>query len=120
MARSLAGRVMLVAAFAATAACSNAGADAEEPFSACASPRPGAVDDRVAGHRTEDPRRVEERAAELHRRGEAIDLRANDVTEEQAHRIVKSLQQRLGPDYDVVQGPNHIHVGYDPRPPLNR
>lgn len=57
----------------------------------------------------------------LHYSDQAIDLRANNVTDQKAQQITDSLQALLGADYDVIfehftDNPtnDHIHVEYDP------
>jgi hypothetical protein len=57
----------------------------------------------------------------FHYRDLAIDLRANNISDNQAATIAADLQVRVGDDYDVIfeRFPNnpandHIHLEYDP------
>lgn len=50
----------------------------------------------------------------LHYEGLAIDLRTFHLKSPQQSAMVKSLQKKLGPDYDVVWEKDHIHVEFDP------
>jgi hypothetical protein len=60
-------------------------------------------------------------AGSLHYSGNALDLRANNITDAQAQTWADDLQSALGSDYDVVfehfaSDPrnDHVHVEYDP------
>jgi hypothetical protein len=51
----------------------------------------------------------------------AIDLRANNLTNEAAQQVAAELQAAVGDEYDVIfesypedQTRNHIHLEYDP------
>lgn len=51
----------------------------------------------------------------LHYDGKALDLRIWHLPDPGS--VAERLQEKLGPDYDVVYGPSHdthIHVEYDP------
>ena len=57
-----------------------------------------------------------------HYEGEACDIRANDITDEEEKKIAKDIEKALGSDYDVVPeffpdtpSKDHIHVEYDPK-----
>lgn len=54
----------------------------------------------------------------LHYRDRALDFRTKHLTLTQKHALAETVQQRLGPDYDVileaVGKPNeHLHVEHD-------
>jgi len=52
----------------------------------------------------------------LHYCGMAFDLRRRHITDDDLLRqIMAELKRRLGPDFDVVLEPTHIHVEYDPK-----
>ena len=51
----------------------------------------------------------------LHYANLAVDIRSRDVDYSMVERIVKELRYNLGPDYDVVIKPTHIHIEYDPK-----
>lgn len=58
-----------------------------------------------------------------HYTNDAIDVRGNNVTDEQMQDIADDIQDELGPDYDVEaefypDDPtnDHIHIEYDPKP----
>ena len=46
--------------------------------------------------------------------GDAADLRVWDLTAIQRHRMPARLREALGPDWDVVDEKDHIHIEYDP------
>ncbi len=57
----------------------------------------------------------------LHYQNQALDLRANNLSDAMSQQIATDLQRRLGDDYDVVferfsnnPSNDHIHVEYDP------
>ena len=55
----------------------------------------------------------------LHFSDDAIDLRANNLTDTEAEEIVNELEAALGDDYDVIyentnSANDHIHIEYDP------
>ncbi len=50
----------------------------------------------------------------LHYSGNAVDLRVWGMTEQQKQQAVERLRERLGPNYDVINEGNHIHIEYDP------
>lgn len=52
--------------------------------------------------------------ASLHYQGQAIDLRTFDMPPGREHDVVRELKNVLGPDFDVVLEPDHIHLEYDP------
>ena len=60
-----------------------------------------------------------------HYSDEAIDVRGNNVTDQQMKDIADEIQKNLGPDYDVIpeyfpENPlnDHIHIEYDPKPKI--
>lgn len=55
----------------------------------------------------------------LHPRGNALDwrTRAIGVPESVSKEIADELRARLGPHFDVLWKPSHIHTEYDPEPP---
>lgn len=59
-----------------------------------------------------------------HYSGEAVDIRGNNVTDEQLRAIADEIREKLGPLYDVgaeffEEAPNkdHVHIEYDPPMP---
>ena len=66
------------------------------------------------------------REGSAHYSGNALDFRANHISDEQAQAIADELNARLGDDYDVIferkdtdqvgedEWSDHIHVEYDP------
>src|SRR5687767_3987809 len=64
---------------------------------------------------------VHSRASE-HYTGLALDFRTHNVPADKRAKLVQTVTEALGPDYDVIweaQGtPNeHLHVEYDPKDP---
>lgn len=57
------------------------------------------------------------RPGSKHYSGEALDFRRRHWTRAQLHQFVDALRARLGPGYDLVIEPTHLHVEYDPDPP---
>ena len=69
----------------------------------------------------------EHREGSAHYSGNAIDLRANHISDDQAQAIAKDLNQDLGDNFDVIferedtdqvgedEWSDHIHVEYDPK-----
>jgi RHS repeat-associated protein len=51
----------------------------------------------------------------LHYSGNAIDLRTRNLTSDERKKVVASLKEELGSDYDVIDEEDHIHVEYDPK-----
>jgi hypothetical protein len=51
----------------------------------------------------------------LHYKGKALDFRTRDVPASQRYKIVKSVKQRLGADFDVVLETDHLHIELDPK-----
>ena len=53
----------------------------------------------------------------LHYTGEAVDLRVLriGITPREAAEIARTLNHRLGKDFDVIFEGNHIHVEFDPK-----
>ena len=51
----------------------------------------------------------------LHYKGMALDLRTNSLRSEQVGPIHTALVAALGPQFDVVLEPDHIHCEYDPK-----
>ncbi|MFZ1991549.1 MAG: RHS repeat-associated core domain-containing protein, partial [Alphaproteobacteria bacterium] len=49
----------------------------------------------------------------LHYSGDAVDLRTRDLTPRQTAQTTRALRNDLGPNYDVINEGNHIHVEYD-------
>lgn len=50
----------------------------------------------------------------LHYKGDAFDLRTHYLPDPLG--ISNELRDELGPDYDVVLEPDHLHIEYDPEP----
>lgn len=48
-----------------------------------------------------------------HFKGLAWDIRIWEIEDEVA-QVCNELREALGPDYQVIQEPDHIHVEYDP------
>lgn len=53
------------------------------------------------------------KAGSLHYRGRAFDLRVRDVVPERRKAFRDALRRALGPEYDVVLEPSHVHVEWD-------
>ena len=51
----------------------------------------------------------------LHLAGLAFDIRTWDIPESQIELVCDNLRKRLGPEFDVVLEPDHIHVELDVR-----
>lgn len=51
----------------------------------------------------------------LHYKDSAIDIRVRGISSEKIVKLVKRISLILGPDYDVVLEPDHIHVEWDPK-----
>ena len=51
--------------------------------------------------------------ASKHYQGDAIDLRIWSLPD--LLGMADQLRQELGPDYDVVIEPDHLHIEYDPK-----
>lgn len=51
----------------------------------------------------------------LHYKGRALDFRTRNTPGAVRQRIYEECKTRLGADYDVVLGPDHLHVEYDPK-----
>ena len=52
------------------------------------------------------------RQGSLHYKGLALDFRTSNVRH--PIEVIAALKQALGPDYDAVLEPDHVHVEYDP------
>jgi len=50
----------------------------------------------------------------LHLKGLAVDLRTRVIGKYLVERIVETLKERLGKQYDVVLEKDHIHMEFDP------
>lgn len=50
-----------------------------------------------------------------HYEGNAIDLGVIGLSTAQVITVVKELKARLGPEFDVVNESDHIHVEWDPK-----
>lgn len=50
----------------------------------------------------------------FHYEGDAVDLRTRGLNAAERGEIVARLQDALGPNYQVVDEGNHIHIEYDP------
>ena len=61
------------------------------------------VDDGVHGKKT------------LHGKGRAFDCRIWYLDTKQQLQACQIIRQRLGPHFDVVLEPDHIHIEYDPK-----
>jgi pantothenate kinase-related protein Tda10 len=46
----------------------------------------------------------------------ALDFRTRNLARAQVDAWMVAMRRRLGPDYDLVDEVDHIHVEYDPRP----
>ena len=51
----------------------------------------------------------------LHYTGLAYDYRTRDLTPGQQKMWTALIEERLGPDFDVVLEEDHLHVEYDPK-----
>ena len=49
-----------------------------------------------------------------HLSGYAFDLRTRGLSDELIAVIAREAREALGPDYDVVDEGNHIHIEFDP------
>lgn len=49
-----------------------------------------------------------------HYTGEAIDIRTNTVPEHERPVLCSEIAARLGPAYDVILEPDHMHIEHDP------
>lgn len=59
-------------------------------------------------------------ATSLHYAGCAVDLRTKHLEDPQeAEDIAGQLRRALAPHFDVVVEPDHIHLEYQPRRPIN-
>jgi hypothetical protein len=54
-------------------------------------------------------------ARSLHYKGLALDFRIRDVPVSQRFKILKSIKQRLGNDFDVILEKDHVHLELDPK-----
>jgi hypothetical protein len=50
-----------------------------------------------------------------HYEGNAFDMRIYIYTDKQLKNLLSNLKNNLGPDYDIVHEPSHIHIEYDPK-----
>lgn len=55
--------------------------------------------------------------ASMHYAGRAIDLRINNVKQDQWSHLRQDLADSLGADFDVLLESDHIHVEYEPKEP---
>lgn len=55
------------------------------------------------------------RPKSLHNKGQAVDLRTNNLAAGVAQNYAGVLRQSLGQDYDVVIEPSHLHLEFDPK-----
>lgn len=55
------------------------------------------------------------KGASLHYSGCAIDLRTKHVPVEQHAALVSEISARLGPQFDVILEPDHIHIEFQPK-----
>lgn len=51
----------------------------------------------------------------LHPSGNAADLRTNYFAPAIRKDVKARLEEKLGPDFDVVLHPDHMHMEYDPK-----
>lgn len=54
-------------------------------------------------------------ANSLHYSGRAVDIRSRDLSVPQLNSMIALFRRALGPDYDVVLEPDHIHLEFDPK-----
>lgn len=54
-------------------------------------------------------------AGSLHYRGRALDVRTRDLTPAKKQELRDALARGLGPGWDVIVEPTHIHIEYDPK-----
>lgn len=52
-------------------------------------------------------------ARSLHYTGEAADLRRRNIPDVPA--FIKAVKERLGPDYDLIDEGDHLHLEHDPK-----
>lgn len=50
-----------------------------------------------------------------HYRGRALDFRTRTLDRDGQHDLFETVTNNLGPDYDVILEPTHLHVEYDPK-----
>jgi hypothetical protein len=50
----------------------------------------------------------------LHYKGLALDFRKRTVPVAMRPKLLKAIRQALGPDYDVLEESDHVHVELDP------
>ena len=55
--------------------------------------------------------------ASLHYSGCAVDIRTRDVPTDKLGPLRKTIADRLGPDFDVVQEATHFHIELQPKQP---
>lgn len=51
----------------------------------------------------------------MHPFAKALDFRTNFFAYREIGVVAKDLQNKLGPDYDVVVEKDHLHIEYDPK-----
>lgn len=51
----------------------------------------------------------------LHYKGLALDFRTRDINPSIIPRVAASCREVLGPDFDVVQEKDHIHIEFQPK-----
>jgi len=54
-------------------------------------------------------------ADSLHYIGHALDFRIRDIPEAILPKIIARVKEALGPDFDVVEEGNHVHIEYQPK-----
>lgn len=54
----------------------------------------------------------------LHYEGRAVDLRTWNLSADALERVAREIREALGPDFDVVIEPTHLHVEFDPKDDL--
>lgn len=50
-----------------------------------------------------------------HYSGEALDMRTSNLSKLDIPRVMRVLEKRLGPDYEVLLESDHIHIEHDPK-----
>jgi len=58
-------------------------------------------------------------AGSKHYIGHAVDLRSRNFSEAGKEKALALLKECLGPDFDVLDEGDHIHIEFDPKSPIN-
>lgn len=55
-----------------------------------------------------------------HYKGDAIDLRTRHMSAGDPEKISEEIARALGPEFDVILEPTHIHIEFDPKSGINQ